>query len=100
MELAGKLDLELFMKGSKQRLQRQAAASFKFKTSLADTCVQEASGGSWNYGNTQIIVLWLHLCRVIKIIYMVGFGEAVKELGLDFQARLIQLLEIAGHHIC
>ena len=48
LEPAEKLDLELFMKGSKQRLHRQAAASFKFKTSLADTCVQEASGGSAN----------------------------------------------------
>ena len=100
LELAEKLDLELFMEGSKQRLHRQAAASFKFKTSLADTCVQEASGGSWNDGNTQIIVLWLHLCRAIKIIYTVSFGEAVKKPGLDFQVCLIQLLEIAVHHIC
>lgn len=36
----------------------------------------------------------------IKIIYTVGFGEAVKEPGLDFQVCLIQLLEIAVHHIC
>ena len=100
LELAEKLDLELFMTGSKQRPHQQAAASFKFKTLLADPCVQEASCGSWNYGHTQIIVLRLHLCRVIKIISMLGFGEAVKELGLDFQVSLIQLLEIAGHHIC
>lgn len=98
-ESHGRLDL------SHQHVETEAALSGHWKSKVQDlTCHIPVSRKPVVVAKSVIappsLFYGSHLCRVIKTIYMIGSREAVGELGLYFQVTLIQLFEIAGHHIC